>query len=62
MKNFLKALQARHGIVQARIDMEQRAKAPDSLRVAALKKIKLSLRDQIAALERLSSRQRSQHQ
>ncbi len=60
MKSFLKALRARHEIVQNRIDVEQRAKIPDSIRVAALKKIKLSIRDQIAALERLGKSQRTQ--
>ncbi|MGL4489529.1 MAG: DUF465 domain-containing protein [Rhizobiaceae bacterium] len=60
MKNLLRALQARHQIVQSRIDTEQRSKAPDSLRVASLKKIKLGIRDQMAMLERLGERRQAQ--
>lgn len=55
MNPLLKSLKARHEIVQTRIDDESRSPAPDSLRVRALKKMKLHLRDQIAFLERVGN-------
>jgi hypothetical protein len=62
MRNLLRALRARHDIVQSRIDTEQVAKRPDSLRVAALKKIKLQIKDQITSLERMSANGRAEQQ
>ena len=53
MKNLLKALKARHEILNARIDTEQRSRTPDVIRVSAMKRIKLGLKDQIAKLEQL---------
>lgn len=52
MQNHLKALYARHGIIEAKIHGEQSRPQPDSLRVRALKKMKLRLRDQIRTVER----------
>jgi hypothetical protein len=52
MKQLLKALRARHSIVAAKIDEEQRRPQPDGIRVRALKKIKLHLKEQIMLLER----------
>ena len=52
MKQLLKALRARHSIVAAKIDEEQRRPRPDGIRVRALKKIKLHLKEQITLLER----------
>lgn len=52
MQNHLKALYARHGIIEAKIHGEQSRPKPDSLRVRALKKMKLRLRDQIRTVER----------
>ncbi|MFN3506800.1 MAG: YdcH family protein [Allorhizobium sp.] len=52
MKQLLKALRARHSIVAAKIDEEQRRPQPDGVRVRALKKIKLHLKEQITLLER----------
>jgi hypothetical protein len=52
MKQLLKALKARHSIVAAKIDEEQRRPRPDGIRVRALKKIKLHLKEQIQMLER----------
>ena len=52
MQNRLKALYARLGIVEAKIHGEQSRPQPDSLRVRALKKMKLKLRDQIQIMER----------
>lgn len=52
MKQLLKALRARHSIVAAKIDEEQRRPQPDGIRVRALKKIKLHLKEQITLLER----------
>lgn len=51
MKQLLKALRARHSIVAAKIDEEQRRPRPDGIRVRALKKIKLHLKEQIMLLE-----------
>lgn len=51
MKQLLKALRARHTIVSAKIDEEQRRPQPDGIRVRALKKIKLHLKEQIMLLE-----------
>jgi len=53
MKNLLKSLIVRHRIMEERIAEEQKAPVPDSLRVRALKKMKLHLRDQITWLERM---------
>lgn len=52
MKPLLKALRARHSIIAAKIDEEQRRPQPDGIRVRALKKIKLHLKEQIMLLER----------
>jgi len=52
MQNRLKALYARLGIIEAKIHGEQSRPRPDSLRVRALKKMKLKLRDQIEVVER----------
>ncbi|MBA4784572.1 MAG: YdcH family protein [Pseudomonadota bacterium] len=53
MNRLLKALKARHAIVEARVMEEQRRPKPDHVSVRALKTIKLQLRDQIASLERM---------
>lgn len=53
MNPLLKSLKARHGIVQTRIEEEQKRPKPDTLRMSALKRLKLHLRDQIALLERM---------
>tara|TARA_R110000751_G_scaffold249308_1_gene349024 strand:- start:417 stop:686 length:270 start_codon:yes stop_codon:yes gene_type:complete len=53
MNRLLKALKARHAIVEARVVEEQRRPKPDHVSVRALKTIKLQLRDQIASLERM---------
>lgn len=52
MMQLLKALRARHSIVAAKIDEEQRRPQPDGIRVRALKKIRLHLKEQIQMLER----------
>ena len=56
----LKALRARHGILQAKIDAETSRPSPDSIRVKILKKMRLKLRDQIALYERVVNGQRRQ--
>ena len=53
MNPLLKSLRARHEIVDTKIRIEQQAIQPDSVRLSILKRIKLRLRDQIAALERM---------
>lgn len=53
MNRLLRALQARHAIMETRVMEEQRRPKPDPIRLRALKKIKLQLRDQIASIERL---------
>lgn len=52
MTNRLNALNARHGILDAKIDYEQRRPNPDSLNIKSMKKNRLMLRDQIVAMER----------
>ncbi|MBB1248651.1 MULTISPECIES: YdcH family protein [unclassified Rhizobium] len=52
MNPLMKALRVRHEILQSKIEGEMKAKQPDTLRITALKRMKLKLRDQIAALER----------
>jgi hypothetical protein len=51
---FIKSLRHRSAAVQARIDEEQARPAPDPLRLSALKRLKLTFRDQIAFIERLN--------
>ncbi|MCF6367459.1 YdcH family protein [Rhizobium halophilum] len=53
MNRLLKALKARHAIMETRVMEEQRRPKPDPIRLKSLKTIKLQLRDQIASLERL---------
>lgn len=53
MNRLLKALRVRHSILDTRVSEEQRRPLPDPIRLGALKKIRLQLRDQIASLERL---------
>lgn len=55
MKNLLKSLIVRHKIMEYRIAEEEKAPMPDSMRVRALKKMKLKLRDQIAWLENVGA-------
>ncbi len=52
MHNHLKALYARHGVIDAKIIGEQNRPLPDDMRLRALKKMKLRLRDQIRIMER----------
>jgi hypothetical protein len=52
MTPLLKALKSRHRIIEDRIHTEQKSPAPDSLRIMALKKIKLRMREQIEFLQR----------
>jgi hypothetical protein len=52
MNPLLKALKSRHRIIEDRIHTEQKSPAPDSLRIMALKKIKLRMREQIEFLQR----------
>jgi hypothetical protein len=52
MKALLKSLISRHEILEARISAEQRKPLPDDLRIRAMKKLKLKLKEQIAFLER----------
>ncbi|MEX0346713.1 MAG: DUF465 domain-containing protein [Rhizobiaceae bacterium] len=56
MWNHLAALWARHSILDAKIDREQRVRSPDGLRLKMLKKLRLKLRDRIAAVEDRISR------
>ncbi|MCJ8519419.1 hypothetical protein ABID21_002360 [Pseudorhizobium tarimense] len=53
MNRLLKALRARHEIVEARVQEEQRKPMPNSLSLLSLKRIRLQLRDQIVSLERV---------
>lgn len=53
MNHLSKSLKHRREILDARIAEEQARPGPDSLRLKALKKIKLRFRDQIEFMERL---------
>lgn len=53
MNDLLKSLRDRRKVLEARIAEEQARPAPDSLRLRALKTIKLRFRDRIEFLERL---------
>lgn len=53
MNHLLKSLRDRRKVLEARIAEEQARPAPDSLRLRALKTIKLRFRDRIEFLERL---------
>ena len=48
----LKSLWVRHEILEFKIDREQRRPMADNLRLSSLKRMKLAVRDEIAALER----------
>lgn len=52
MTSRLNALHERHGILDAKIDFEQKRPSADSLSIRSLKKTRLMLRDQIVAIER----------
>lgn len=49
----LKALKARHGILESRIQREEARSAPDSIRITSMKKIRLQLREEIQKVEAL---------
>ena len=53
MERKLRALLARHAIVEAKIQYERNRPAPDDLKLGSLKRIKLRLKDQIATLEQI---------
>ena len=59
MHRFLKSLHHRRSSMQARIEEEQARPAPDHLRLTALKKLRLRLREQIDFIERISRHGRS---
>ncbi|TCT08276.1 YdcH family protein [Aquabacter spiritensis] len=52
MDSFVKALTARHRKIEQDIAEEERRPASDRMRVLALKKVKLRLREQIEVLHR----------
>lgn len=47
----LKALRARHDILESKIHGEMTRPMPDDLRLTLLKRMKLKLRDEIAGIE-----------
>ena len=53
----LKALQARHDILESKIHGEMVRPLPDDLRLTLLKRMKLKLRDEIAGIEHAMSAQ-----
>jgi hypothetical protein len=53
MDTFTKSLRHRRVTVQTRIEDEQARPVPDHLRLSALKRLKLRLRDQIELIERM---------
>ena len=52
MDQFMKSLKTRHSLIEEEISSEQTRPNPDRIRVLALKKMKLRLRDQIEYLRR----------
>lgn len=52
MDQFLKALTNRHRLIEDEIVAEEKRPAPDRMRVLALKKLKLRMREQIEILHR----------
>lgn len=56
MDQFLKSLRHRRAAIQTRIEDEQARPAPDSLRLHALKTLRLRFREQIDYIERLNKR------
>jgi hypothetical protein len=56
MDQFLKSLRHRRAAVQQRIEQEQTRPVPDSLKLLALKKLRLRFREQIEFIERLNRR------
>ncbi|MCB1425096.1 MAG: DUF465 domain-containing protein [Zhengella sp.] len=51
MWNHLNALWSRHSILEAKIQQEQTRPMPDSLRIQALKKLRLRIRERIEGVE-----------
>lgn len=56
MDQFLKSLRHRRAAIQHRIEEEQTRPRPDSLKLHALKKLRLRFREQIEFIERLNRR------
>jgi hypothetical protein len=54
MDQFLKSLRHRRLIIQSRIEDEEARPSPDGLRLRALRKLKLQLRDQIEFIDRMN--------
>ena len=52
MRHRLKTLLSRHEIIDAKIERAQTRPSRDDLKISAMKKIRLRLRDEINALER----------
>jgi len=59
MDQFLNSLRQRRASVQARIEEEQARPAPDTLRLTALKRLRLRFRDRIDFIERMNPNGRS---
>lgn len=56
LDQLMKALTARHRILQDEIAAEEKRPSPDRMRVLALKKLKLRMREQIEILHREGQR------
>lgn len=56
MDQLMKALTSRHRIIEDEIVAEEKRPAPDRMRVLALKKLKLRVREQIEILHREGQR------
>lgn len=50
-KSFLERLQRNHERIEGELEREQEARNADSLRLARLKKLKLSLKDRMSRIE-----------
>lgn len=54
-KSFLERLQRNHERIEGELEREQEARNADSLRLARLKKLKLSLKDRMSRIENASA-------
>tara|TARA_R110002033_G_scaffold32379_1_gene69574 strand:+ start:1359 stop:1562 length:204 start_codon:yes stop_codon:yes gene_type:complete len=55
-KSFLRRLRKKHDVIERKIAKKQKSPDPDSAKISELKKLKLSIKDQIARIEAASAR------
>lgn len=55
-KSFLRRLRKKHDIIDRKIAKKQKASSHDPAKMSELKKLKLSIKDQIARIEAVSAK------